>query len=231
LFATEPRQSEGFNGAFKEFFEHDNTHPSGGLGVPRGHNHPKPTPKWDEEHASGSEKIVKADRKKDIPISILQKKTVNKLLHESHTKDLPECKLPINEGGVYSVDTHRSIAEVAHDLEKAINGRGYTVMNVYDLQKKLSEKGQQANGDCLVLEIGNTKQTAEVLAMDPTMSLMFPSRIAVFGTKDGARICTALPTAQMNAMFAPRKAAERAKLAKLAEGVEESLKLIMQDAK
>jgi hypothetical protein len=35
----------------------------------------------------------------------------------------------------------------------------------------------------------------------------------------------------MHAMFAPRKAAERAKLTKLAEGVEESLKLIMQDAK
>jgi hypothetical protein len=42
-FATEPRQSEGFNGAFKEFFEHDNTHPSGELGVPRGHHPPKPT--------------------------------------------------------------------------------------------------------------------------------------------------------------------------------------------
>lgn len=83
--------------------------------------------------------------------------------------------------------------------------------------------------------------------MDPTLSLMFPSRISVFGTKgsskqgsfcsidtlfsDGARICTALPTAQMNAMFAPRKAAERARLAKLAQEVEESLKVIMQDAK
>lgn len=44
-------------------------------------------------------------------------------------------------------------------------------------------------------------------------------------------MCTALPSAQMSAMFAPRKAAERARLVKLAERVEHSLKLIMQDAK
>lgn len=99
---------------------------------------------------------MRADRKKTIPICMLQKKTVNKL----YNKDLAECK---HESSVYSVDTRRGIAEVAEDLEKvapdligakyyrkAVSGRGFTVMNTYDLRQKLSEKV----GDCLVFEVG-----------------------------------------------------------------------------
>lgn len=126
---------------------------------------------------------------------------------------------------LHVVASEKDVDTAARDLEAAVQRRGFGVLQVYDLQAKLREKGQDLPHACRVLEVCNPKQAARVLASSMEVSLALPCRIAVYEEGGVTRIGTLLPTALL-ALFPGA-----ADLAPVAEEVEQALLQMIDDAR
>ena len=124
---------------------------------------------------------------------------------------------------LYEIETHNSIEQIDLALRAAANKHQFGVLGVHDLQDALAKKGVALGKTCLVYEVCNPHQAKKVLDINSAFSSMLPCRISVYGTDEGYRLSTVLPTA-LGKFFAGGG------IEPIALEVENDVKEIMQDA-
>ncbi len=124
---------------------------------------------------------------------------------------------------VYRVHSKKPLAEVARDLEAAVQKHKFGVMGVHDLKAKMQEKGVEFERDCLIFEVCNPRQAKNVLEKDMQISTALPCRISVFQEEGDVVLATLRPTAMLE-LFAA------AGLGPVAQEVEAAIFAIMQEA-
>ncbi len=115
----------------------------------------------------------------------------------------------------YIVETPKSFAQAAKDLESAVTSHGFGVLHIHDLGATLRSKGLDFTEDCQVFEVCNPKQAAQVLAADMRLNMALPCRISVFTEKGTTKIGLIRPGPMLAAL------SENAELAQVAQAVEE----------
>ena len=88
----------------------------------------------------------------------------------------------------YIVDTDKTFAQAATDLEAAVKNHGFGVLHIHDLGNTLRGKGVEFGEDCKVFEVCNPGQAARVMATDMRLNMALPCRISVFTEKGQTRI-------------------------------------------
>ncbi|HZW59220.1 MAG TPA: DUF302 domain-containing protein [Woeseiaceae bacterium] len=80
----------------------------------------------------------------------------------------------------YIVETGKSFADAAADLEKSVIKHGFGVLHVHDLGSTLRDKGISFAEQCKIFEVCNPVQAARVLSADMRLNMALPCRISVF---------------------------------------------------
>jgi uncharacterized protein (DUF302 family) len=124
---------------------------------------------------------------------------------------------------LYRIDSSKSLAQVASDLEAAAQKHKFGVLAVHDLKAKMKEKGVEFERDCLLYEVCNPQQAKKVLEANAEISTALPCRIAVYCEGAGVTLATLRPTALLEIFQAPG-------LRAVAEEVEKSIIAMMQEA-
>ena len=124
---------------------------------------------------------------------------------------------------LYEIHTRKSIEQIDQALRAASAEHKFGVLGVHDLKDAMAKKGVAFDNTCLVYEVCNPHQAKKVLEANVAFSSMLPCRISVYGTSEGYRLSTVLPTAF--ASLFPAKDIERIVLE-----VESVVKEIMQEA-
>ena len=88
----------------------------------------------------------------------------------------------------YIVDSPKSFAESAADLQAAVVRHGFGVLHVHDLGATLRGKGIAFAEQCQVFEVCNPGQAARVLATDMRLNMALPCRISVYTERGRTRI-------------------------------------------
>lgn len=83
----------------------------------------------------------------------------------------------------YIVETSKSFAQAATDLEAAVTRNKFGVLHVHDLGATLRGKGIAFEQECKVFEVCSPAQAAKVLAADMRLNMALPCRISVFTEK------------------------------------------------
>lgn len=125
----------------------------------------------------------------------------------------------------YIVDSKKSFAQAAQDLEAAVKRNEFGVLHVHDLGATLRGKGIAFTEECKVFEVCNPKQAAKVLATDMRLNMALPCRISVF-TESGQTKLGLIKPAQMLAALSQDPA-----LAQVAKEVEEKTIRMIDEAK
>lgn len=121
-----------------------------------------------------------------------------------------------------TVQSRKSLAEIARDFEAAAIRHGFGVLGMHDLRAKMSAKGVAFDRGCLVFEVCNPVQAKAVLEKDMSISTMLPCRISAYETQCGAELATIEPTRMIQDFRHPE-------LAGVAGQVEAALRSIMND--
>ena len=124
---------------------------------------------------------------------------------------------------LYEIDTQKSIEQIDQALRAASAEHKFGVLGVHDLKDAMEKKGVPFSNTCLVYEVCNPQQAKKVLEANIAFSSMLPCRISVYGTSDGYRLSTVLPTAFVK-LFAAKD------IEPIALEVESAVKEIMQEA-
>ena len=125
---------------------------------------------------------------------------------------------------IYEKQTSRSVEEANDALRESIGQHGFGLLHQYDFNRTLADKGFTISGKCLVLEVCNPAQAAEVLARDMTMNLVLPCRISVY-QKNGSTWIGMVPPTDLLALVSDSDA-----VAAAAQSVERSMRAIIDDA-
>lgn len=125
----------------------------------------------------------------------------------------------------YIVESKKSFAQAAQDLEAAVKRNEFGVLHVHDLGATLRGKGIVFAEECKVFEVCNPKQAAKVLATDMRLSMALPCRISVFTENSQTKLGLIKP-AQMLAALSQDPA-----LAKVAQEVEEKTIRMIDEAR
>jgi uncharacterized protein (DUF302 family) len=86
----------------------------------------------------------------------------------------------------YDVDTTKSAAQAAIDLQAAAKEHGFGTLHVYNLKEILTSKGFPQTRECMVLEVCNPAQANRVLSRDFSLNVALPCRISVY--EEGGRV-------------------------------------------
>ncbi len=125
----------------------------------------------------------------------------------------------------YIVESPKSFAQAAQDLEASVKRNEFGVLHVHDLGATLRGKGIAFAEECKVFEVCNPKQAAKVLATDMRLNMALPCRISVF-TEAGQTKLGLIKPAQMLASLSQDPA-----LAEVAREVEEKTIRMIDEAK
>ncbi|MBU0740963.1 DUF302 domain-containing protein [bacterium] len=96
----------------------------------------------------------------------------------------------------YIVESEKTFARAAADLEAAVARNGFGVLHVHDLGETLRGKGVAFAEDCKVFEVCNPVHAAKVLSSDMRLNMALPCRISVF-TEGGRTKIGLIEPAQM----------------------------------
>ncbi|MGA8277383.1 MAG: DUF302 domain-containing protein [Rhodanobacteraceae bacterium] len=88
----------------------------------------------------------------------------------------------------YVVETGKSFAQAAEDLDTAVRRHHFGILHVHDLGATLRAKGAAFEEQCKVFEVCNPEQAAKVLASDMRMNMALPCRISVYTENGKTRI-------------------------------------------
>ena len=88
----------------------------------------------------------------------------------------------------YIVETEKSFAQAATDLEVAVKNNDFGVLHIHNLGDTLRSKGIEFDEQCKVFEVCNPKQAAKVLATDMRLNMALPCRISVFTEKGQTKL-------------------------------------------
>jgi uncharacterized protein (DUF302 family) len=80
---------------------------------------------------------------------------------------------------VYTVKTDKSFEQAAVDIRKAVEAKGWTVLQVYDMKEMLAVKGFELS-NLKLFEICNAKHAYQFLKEDSLISLCMPCRISLY---------------------------------------------------
>jgi uncharacterized protein (DUF302 family) len=79
----------------------------------------------------------------------------------------------------YSVKTNKNFERAAIDIRKAVEAKGWTVLQVYDMKEMLAVKGFE-HSPLKLFEICNAKSAYQFLKEDSLISLCMPFRISLY---------------------------------------------------
>ena len=123
------------------------------------------------------------------------------------------------------VSSTKSVDQAAADLEQAVTANQFGVLHIHDLKATMKAKGIDFPHECRIFEVCNPHQAKAVLSEDMSLNMALPCRISVWEEDGGTRIGTLEPTALLAALN------DTPELRKIAAQVEETIKLIIQQAK
>jgi uncharacterized protein (DUF302 family) len=124
---------------------------------------------------------------------------------------------------LYIVESKKSLADVARDLEQAVARHKFGVLGVHDLKAKMAEKGVPFARECRVFEVCNPHQAKKVLEANLEISTALPCRISVYQEGEVTKLATIKPTAMLELYATPG-------LQEVAKEVEATLETIMVEA-
>jgi uncharacterized protein (DUF302 family) len=104
---------------------------------------------------------------------------------------------------LFERDTHRSLEEIDQALRDSAARHKFGVIAVHNLQETMRNKGVEFDRTTLVYEVCNPIQAKKVLEANGAVSTALPCRISVYGSGEGYRIATLLPTEMMKAFGSP----------------------------
>lgn len=78
----------------------------------------------------------------------------------------------------YTVETDKSFEQAAIDIRKAVEAKGWTVLQVYDMKEMLAAKGFELS-NLKLFEVCNAKSAYQFLKEDSLISLCMPCRISL----------------------------------------------------
>jgi uncharacterized protein (DUF302 family) len=125
----------------------------------------------------------------------------------------------------YIVETDKPFDKVLADLEAAVKGNGFGILNIHDLGTTLRNKGIAFDEQCKIFEICNPVQAAKVLSTDMRLNMVLPCRISVFTEKGKTKIGLIRPVQMLSAL------SQDATLEHVAKEVEEKTILMIDQAK
>lgn len=125
----------------------------------------------------------------------------------------------------YIVDTEKSFAQAAADLEQAVANHGFGVLHVHDLGNTLRSKGIDFSEECRVLEVCNPVQAAKVLSSDMRLNMALPCRLSVFTDGGKTRIGMIRPAQMLYSL------SQEEELTTVAAEVETKTIQMIEDAK
>jgi len=79
----------------------------------------------------------------------------------------------------YTVKTNKSFEQAAVDIRKAVEAKGWTVLQVYDMKEMLAVKGFSLT-PLKLIEICSAKYAYQFLKEDSLVSLCMPCRISLY---------------------------------------------------
>ena len=97
----------------------------------------------------------------------------------------------------YIVETEKSFAQAAADLDAAVKRHDFGVLHVHDLGGTLRSKGVSFGEECKVFEVCNPQQAARVLSADMRLNMALPCRISVFTDRGKTKIGMIKPAAML----------------------------------
>ncbi len=100
----------------------------------------------------------------------------------------------------YIIETDKSFAQAAVDLEAAVKQHNFGVLHVHDLGTTLRGKGIAFGEDCKVFEVCNPAQAARVMAADMKLNMALPCRISVYTEKGRTLIGMIRPIEMLSAL-------------------------------
>ncbi|MCW8806671.1 MAG: DUF302 domain-containing protein [Rhodanobacter sp.] len=112
---------------------------------------------------------------------------------------------------LYKKQTSKSIDQAFGDVQASVKGHGFGMLHYYDLRKILADKGFELPNECLVLEVCNPRQAAEVLGMDMTLNMALPCRISIYEDHGKTYIGMVPPTVQLALISDDERIAEAAR--------------------
>jgi uncharacterized protein (DUF302 family) len=80
----------------------------------------------------------------------------------------------------YIVESRKTFAQAAEDLDAAVRRNGFGVLHVHDIGATLRGKGVPFERECKVFEICNPRQAAQVMQADMRLNMALPCRISVY---------------------------------------------------
>lgn len=124
----------------------------------------------------------------------------------------------------YIVDTEKSFADAANDLEKAVTQNNFGVLHIHDLGGTLRGKGIEFKDECKVFEVCNPMQASKVMDIDMRLNMALPCRISVYTEEGKVKLGYIKPVEMLSALSSDPS------LAAIAGEVEESMVKILKDA-
>ena len=88
----------------------------------------------------------------------------------------------------YIVESEKSFADAAVDLEAAVKRHEFGVLHIHDLGNTLRSKGIDFKEQCKVFEVCNPGQAGKVLSADMRLNMALPCRISVYTEKGKTKI-------------------------------------------
>jgi uncharacterized protein (DUF302 family) len=125
----------------------------------------------------------------------------------------------------YVVESRKSVAEAAADLQEAVKRHDFGVLHVHNLQETMRRKGVQFANECQILEICNPHKAKQVLESDMSMNMALPCRVSVYAEGGRTKIGMLRPTDLLAAL------SDSPALRKVAEEVEAATILMIDEAK
>jgi len=124
---------------------------------------------------------------------------------------------------LHIVESTKSVARLAADLEQAVTRHKFGVLGVHDLRQAMANKGVTFERECRVFEVCNPHQAKKVLEANLEISTALPCRISVYEEGGRTKMATIKPTAMIALYPNPE-------LKQVAEEVETTLEQIMAEA-
>lgn len=125
----------------------------------------------------------------------------------------------------YTVESDKSFAQAAADLDAAVKSNGFGVLHVHDLGTTLRSKGIAFAEDCKVFEVCSPVQAAKVMATDMRLNMALPCRISVYTEQGKTKIGMIKPEAMLSML------SQEPALAQIAREVEEATLRMVDQAK
>ena len=95
---------------------------------------------------------------------------------------------------VLAVETRSNFDEAVISVLKAVDKKGWTVFQIYDLKERMAAKGFDQK-PLKIIEICSAKHSNKILSRDRYASLCMPCRINIIDDHDTIRIVAMKPSA------------------------------------